>query len=352
VSSYEVVSASSHLNAPPEAWRDYVDDAFRDSVPVSVARSGGSPGWRWADAREVPSPEATAPPSGDGALRLKQMDNDGIDAEVLFPVAVGARSLTEGQDPDTQVALVRGYNDWLSQDYTSTAPERLLGVALLPATRVQDAVDELMRVSSMPGIRAVLLEQWPNGSGTPSPADDRFWEEITRLGFPLCAWQTFGGGVAAAPRPPDVPEPMPTALSLSSGSCVTQTQLITGGVLDRFPSLQILFAGLGAGWVPNQIEQADDMFRRHRYWGGFAEHHTQANYFSKHCKWTFSRDRFAVRRRELIGVENLLWSSNFPLIDNDWPNSRKALDEQLADVSEEDVRAIRGGNATSFFGLT
>jgi predicted TIM-barrel fold metal-dependent hydrolase len=278
------------------------------------------------------------------------MDRDGVDAEVLFPAALGSRALI-ALEPEAQVAAVRGYNDWLSEVFTAAAPDRLLGVALLPATRVQDSVDEMLRVSSMTGIRAILLQQWPNGSGVPTPADDRFWDQAVALGMPLCAWRTFGGGAAAAPRPPSVPAPMPLALSLVSGQCTTQTQLITEGVLDRFPAVQILFAGQGVGWVPNQIEQADDMFRRHRYWGGFAEQHTQANYFPAHFKWTFTSDPFGINVRHLVGVENLLWSSDFPREGTDWPNSRQAIKEQLADVPDDEARKVTAGNAVRFFRL-
>jgi predicted TIM-barrel fold metal-dependent hydrolase len=336
VTDQEVISASSHLEVSTEAWRDHVAEAHRDEVPT----------WEAPDESLVGASTSGADPE----QRVAEMTEDGVDAEVLFPAALGARSL-QGLTPEGQVAATRGYNDWLSGSFTSPDPARLLGVALLPATRVQDAVEEVQRVKDMPGIRAVLLQQWPNGSGAPTPADDRFWEEVVALGMPVVAWGTFGGGAAAAPRPPSVPEPMPIALALASGMCATQTQLITEGVFDRFPSLQILFAGLGVGWIPNQIEQADDMFRRHRYWGGFAEHHTQANYFPKHCKWTFTNDPLGIAVRDLVGVENILWSSNFPHADNEWPKSRASLERQLEGVPQAEARMLSCANAVNFFHL-
>jgi predicted TIM-barrel fold metal-dependent hydrolase len=336
VSDYRLVSAASHLETGTDTWRSHVAEAHRDAVPT----------WPAPDPSQVG--ESTS--GGDPTKRLEEMQRDGLDAEVLFPAAIGARAL-HGLAPEAQVAAVRGYNTWLSEVFTAADPSRLLGVALLPATRVQDAVAEVQRARTMPGIRAVLLQQWPNGSGAPAPPDDRFWEEVTLTGMPVVAWGTFGGGSAAAPRPANVPPPMPLALSLASGSCTTQTQLITDGVFDRYPSLQILFAGLGVGWVPNQVEQADDMFRRHRYWGGFAEHHTQANYFPKHCKWTFTHDPLGVAVRDEVGVENILWSSNFPHADNDWPRSRESLDRQLAGVPATEARLISADNAVNFFHL-
>jgi predicted TIM-barrel fold metal-dependent hydrolase len=332
VTTYQVVSAASHLEVASAAWRDHVVEKHRDAVPDWDARSDA------------------APSGADPQARLEEMSRDGVDAEVLFPAALGGRSLN-GLEPEAQVAAVRGYNDWLS-DFAGTAPDRLVGVALLPATRVQDAVDETRRVKEIPGIGAVILQQWPNGLGSPAPVDDRFWETVVDIGMPIVAWKTFGGGALAAPRPPTVPEPMPTALMLCAGACATQNQMIYEGVFDRFPTLQVLFAGLGAGWVPNQIEQADDMFRRHRYWGGYAERHTEASYFPEHCKWTFTRDAQAIKHRDKIGIANLLWSSNFPHEDNDYPESRQQLEKQLDGLPEDDKIALRSGNAIEFFHLS
>jgi predicted TIM-barrel fold metal-dependent hydrolase len=279
------------------------------------------------------------------------MDRDGVDAEVLFPAAVGPRNL-HGMDPRAQVAAVRGYNDWLSKVFTAPAPDRLLGVALLPATRLRDAIDEMERVASLPGLRAVLLQQWPNGQPYPIPTDDRFWEAAVELEVPIVAWKTFGGGGAAVIRPPYLTEPaMPTAVAMVGAFCVTQSQLITDGVLDRLPSLQILFAGLKIGWIPAQVEYADDTFDRHRYWGGFAEHHKQQNYFPKHFRWTFTNDPFGVKVRHDIGVDSILWSSDFPHEASEWPNSRQLLKEQLAEVPEQEATAITAGNAVTFFHL-
>jgi predicted TIM-barrel fold metal-dependent hydrolase len=281
------------------------------------------------------------------------MDRDGVNAEVLFPAAVGRRNL-HAMEPEAQVAAVKGYNDWLSTVFTAADPDRLLGVALLPATRLRDSINEMERVSALPGIWAVVLQQWPNGSGAPIPTDDRFWEAALDLRMPLTAWKTFGGGAAASTRPPQftgLSQMMPLPIAMVGAFCVTQSQLITEGVLDRHPSLQILFAGLNIGWIPSEVEYADDTFMRHRYQAGYPEHHTQQNYFPKHFKWTFTKDPFGVKVRHDIGVDNILWSSDFPHEASKWPNSGQLLKEELAEVPEGEAGAIAGGNAAAFFHL-
>ncbi|NIS31263.1 MAG: hypothetical protein GWN07_13110, partial [Actinobacteria bacterium] len=78
--------------------------------------------------------------------------------------------------------MARGYNDWLSQEHTAVAPDRLLGVALLPATSLDDAMEEYYRVSALPGICSAILHHWPNGGAGPAEEDDRFWRAVVEHG--------------------------------------------------------------------------------------------------------------------------------------------------------------------------
>jgi hypothetical protein len=99
--------------------------------------------------------------------------------------------------PEVYVVLCRGYNDWLSQECTAADRDRRLGLAILPATSVEDQVAELRRVAGMPGTRCVVLHTWPNGSPVPrAELDDQFWAVAVELGTPLTSHITFGEGAA------------------------------------------------------------------------------------------------------------------------------------------------------------
>jgi predicted TIM-barrel fold metal-dependent hydrolase len=62
-------------------------------------------------------------------------------------------------------------------------------------------------------------------------------------------------------------------------------------------------------------------------------------------------DVVGLRERELIGIQNIMWASDYPHADSTWPNSRKSLEEQmeLAEVSAEDVYRIVFGNAADLY---
>ncbi len=109
----------------------------------------------------------------DPEARVAEQDQDGVDAEILYPTPrVGNQIVWHVSDPDFHLACVRAYNDWLSE-YASHEPDRLWGVALMPNIGTDVAIDELHRALALPGMRGVLLGQYPHGGEQMSAADDR-----------------------------------------------------------------------------------------------------------------------------------------------------------------------------------
>ena len=271
--------------------------------------------------------------AGDAKQRLAEMDQDGVDAEILFPAVSGQRTLDIAAiPPEAYVAVARGYNDWLSREYTAEDPDRLLGLAILPCATIDDSIAELERVATMPGVRGVVLHQWPNGSPVPKPEeDDRFWARAIELEVPLTAHVSFGGGAAAEDQARAEAAaggvslinfaPMTTMLSKTVTRGGLVIQFIQYGTLDRFPDLQLFFAETQIGWIPEFKEDADENWRRHRYWSGADQwSHEPSWYVDHHFHWGFQVDRFGLKVRHDIGVDRIQWSTDFPHVQCDWPN--------------------------------
>ena len=109
--------------------------------------------------------------AGDAKQRLTEMDQDGVDAELLFPAVSGQRTLDAAAVPnEAYVALVRGYNDWLSQEYTAEDRDRLLGLAILPGATIDDTVAELERVARCRGSEAWYYTTGPTAPPSRSPS--------------------------------------------------------------------------------------------------------------------------------------------------------------------------------------
>ncbi len=110
---YEIVSTDSHLEVSPDQWRPYVDPAFRSYVPKVVQLPNGGDAWLMpGKSQPVPlglnfsagrgwehlqtsglSYADGLVGAGDAKQRLAEMDQDGVDAEILFPAVSGQRTL-------------------------------------------------------------------------------------------------------------------------------------------------------------------------------------------------------------------------------------------------------------------
>ena len=128
---------------------------------------------------------------GRRSQRLREQDDDGIDAEVLFAPVFASRFIEKIPDRDAYLAMVQAYNDWLA-DYCSVAPDRLIGNALMPISGIDDAIAELERAKEI-GFKSVQLLTVPNGGTGPKPEDDRFWEKALELGMALSPHMSFAG---------------------------------------------------------------------------------------------------------------------------------------------------------------
>src|SRR5262249_960692 len=123
------------------------------------------------------------------------------------------------------------------------------------------------------------------------------------------------------------------------------------GVLDRFPELKVVFAEVDAGWVPFFKEQADNRFHRMSRASGYGVKLTPSQYVEKHFYFAFVTDAYALRNRDAVGVENMLWSDDYPHMGGDWPYTQRALSNYMAGIAKDERELILSGNATRLYNL-
>jgi predicted TIM-barrel fold metal-dependent hydrolase len=76
-----------------------------------------------------------------------------------------------------------------------------------------------------------------------------------------------------------------------------------------------------------------------------------SDYFRRQLYATFIDDPFGIAHREEIGVDNLLWSSDFPHSATFWPHSREKIAQDFQSVGEQDKRKILSENAAKLYGF-
>jgi len=384
---YRYISGDSHLELDSKWWLDRVPQKYRDVAPRVIQLSDGGDAWVVADKppREVPtdlyggkgrnrwkpfgqSYETTAG-TGPASQRLKEQDQDGIDAEVLFPGVSGPGLWRGIKDDDAYRSVVRAYNDFLAEDYCSEAPDRLIGLGVLPWSGVDDAIAEMEHCAKI-GLKGVHLGVFPNNKGYPTPEDDKFWAAAVDMRMPIAVHEQFDRNGERAGKMLDYPRaPKEIVERIGPGrelvgyivkfgrlGGVNAIQMILDGVFDRFPDLRIFFAETQIGWLPFYLEIADIRYDRHSLWAeellGLPQlDGTPSEYIRRHCYWGFQRDTAGVALRHHIGVDRVIWATDFPHQDSEWPNSMQLVEEQFAGVPEEEKRRMVRDNAMEYFHL-
>jgi predicted TIM-barrel fold metal-dependent hydrolase len=274
------------------------------------------------------------------------MGEDGVDAELIFGSNYPVTYVATCEDTELHHEMVRAYNDFMSE-FCGQAPDRLGGTALLPCQGVDGCLREIERLSSMPGFVAFLLKRYPNGGLQIQPEDDAVWEAIEASGKPMVIHVGLVTGVMTTRRSA---ESLPGTGHFHDAP-TRMLQFIFSGVLDRFPNIRIPFIEVDCGWVPYFEIQADDNFNRHRK-GSLRDAkltRMPSQYMREFYPVAFITDPFAVENRHRIGVERMLWSSDYPHITSDWPYSWKTISATFYDVPDEERHAILAGNAQALF---
>jgi len=363
VDEYRLISADSHVTEPEDLWTSRVEARFRDRVPRMVHLDEGAAwimegvpqpvafgftvcaGNKPEDLKDWMPLEEMRHGGWDPAVRLAELDEDRVDAEVLFPNRPH-QAMIANTDPDLHHAMIRAYNDWISE-YSNYAPDRLGGVAQVPNRGVAEAVAEVERIMEMPpGIVALQLGAYPHGDTFLRDDDDPLWEVIEASGLPICIhimlndqmpYQLNARKLPGTVHFYDAPGRM--------------LELIFGEVLDRFPKLRFNLTETDCGWMPYFAEQADDNYTRHSK-ATLAKNQLPklpSDYMKEFFNVTFVTDTYAVANRHWIGVDRMMWSSDYPHITSDWPNSWKTINDRYGDVPKDELDAILYGNAQRIF---
>jgi predicted TIM-barrel fold metal-dependent hydrolase len=105
------------------------------------------------------------------------------------------------------------------------------------------------------------------------------------------------------------------------------------------------------GWIPPALEYLDNFYWRNRTHTGVNIKELPSFYFERQVFATFEQDTFGVAQRHRLGVDNLMWATDYPHPDSTWPNSQKVLETHFSDVPVEEARLMIGGNAARVYGL-
>jgi predicted TIM-barrel fold metal-dependent hydrolase len=366
-----LISADSHVSEPIDLWTANLPEhlraqgprmAMHDGAPClmvenMVARRLGAlnapdasgaddPQRAGADALHAPEddhPKTFAPGASDPAQRLKDLDRDGVWAEVIYP-NLGFVCCFRIANPELQIACAKVYNDWVADCFIG-ASERFAPVALLPVLDVDAAVAELRRAARR-GFRGVLMPAHLDSRPYNDPAYEKLWAAAADLAMPL----TFHAGTGRTQTPAHGGgAAVINYVVVVSGPMETVAYLCGAGILERHPNLRVVMVECGSGWLAWALHAMDDAYREHNLWARPKLKMLPSEYFRRQGAVTFQNDPVGLANLRFTGERCLMWGSDYPHPEGTWPNSRKLLARQLAGLDEATIRRITCDNAAELY---
>lgn len=291
---------------------------------------------------------AMRPGLTNGALRPDDQDIDGISAEILYPGWFPMFSLP---NLELMVALQENYNNWMHNQQVASKG-RLVGLAALPVQDPALAVKELERVIKLGFKGLVIPSNAPRGRRYSDEEYEPMWAMAEEAKLPVAFH------VACMSHSPDWLKAMkdrdPIVQYAGSPALIHDTliELMVRGVCAKHPNLKFVLAEFNAGWVAHWLDKVQQGWARE-----FARDSSSTppvdvlEIWKRQFYATIEDDTAALRTRDMIGEETLLWGSDYPHTDSTWPCSSQVLDEMFEDYSKETRDKITRTNVAKLYSL-
>ena len=358
---YFMMSADTHAIEPMTLWLDRIDPKFKSRLPRQEERDGKK--WLIQDGAK-PFPISDTSLTGEDAYRqkppvelsqrMRDMDVDGVDHEVLYPNRGSVMYATH--DAEYAMAQMRVYNDWVFETYGANH-ERFTPVAVIYTADVDVAVTEIKRVIKL-GFRAINIPPKPvfgphlrEHLNYNMPEYDPMWAVIEEAGLPVTTHVGSGMDPRIARGPGGAIVNYAVHALVPASEPVAN--LCASGVFDRFPKLRFVTVEAGIGWVPWFLAAMDEGYKKHHFWvKPKLKHGLPSDYYKAHFASTFAEDPVGLRAGQASGLlNNFFWATDYPHNEGSFPHSAEAIERQKGERTETERADVMGLNAAKFFNV-
>jgi predicted TIM-barrel fold metal-dependent hydrolase len=365
----QIISVDDHIVEHPRVWLDRLAAKYQDRAPHIERGADGSDYWIYEgrqagnfalnavagkDPREFGLDPRTyddmLPGCHDIADRIRDMDLEGVHAQLCFPNMGGfaGRVFFRSDDLELGAACVSAYNDFIIDEWCGYNPGRQIPLVMLPFWDIDQAVAELARVAAK-GARSITFPEAPHRLGLPS-FHTAHWDPLFAVAeearIPLSMHFGTGGDAMGAAADANF---CTNIAMMGMNSMAAVIDLIMSPVFHKFPGLKAVMAEGGIGWLPYVLERSDYTWERHRWYNDINREVRPSDIFRRNVYGCFISDHHGIESRDAIGVDNLLFESDYPHSDSNWPHTRKLLADALSAVPDADARKITEDNARSLF---
>jgi predicted TIM-barrel fold metal-dependent hydrolase len=289
----------------------------------------------------------------DPRERLKALDTDRVDAEVLFPNPPGGSFYSFG-DIEFEVDVVRAYNDALA-DWRRIS-DRYLPLVILPyLSDPKTIAGEIKRAVHNGHCGVNVAGKMPKGlPHLTAPHWYPVWDMCQELSVPIHFHGSAGLSAGASAKKWRGYTPRQAHSASTSTSSVTPAQIIPqfifSGVLERFPRLKFVFAEAGIGGLNYVLAACDHEWESRRLWTeGISTRPSETVRRQMYVNFWFEAE--GIKLRHDIGIDNIMWEADFPHVASYYPRSWDSIERVLTGVPQEDRRKLLYENALRVYQL-
>ena len=357
---YTVISADTHAGGSHAQYREFLEAKYLDDFDAWRGEYK-NPFSDLGDTRRLRN--------WDDEMRNSQQDEDGVSGEVIFPNTVppffpSFVLFARPPKPDEyehRLAGIRAHNRWLV-DFCERFPERRAGIGQIFINDIDDAIEDVHWIKEH-GLRGGIL--LPNNPPDVDwikqlnhPDYDRLWAVCEDLEVPV---NCHGGtGSPAYERVPSSALMMIAEVPFFSHRPLLF--LLLAGVFERFPRLKVVFTEQGGAWLPPMLAQLDHHLESIRKNGSIGELRFKpehilprsATEYAQQNLWfglSFPGPGDVTAVRDVLGIDRIMWGSDFPHDEATTPYSREALRQVFHDWPEADLRKVLSENAAALYGF-
>jgi predicted TIM-barrel fold metal-dependent hydrolase len=387
----KIISVDDHVVEPPDVWTSRLPKKYVDVGPRVKYEPRGemrlvdgswveTPGdgpdmaawWYFEDKRSQMKLPTACPgipydqidPIGvtfedirtacyDPQARLADMDMNHIEASLCFPnyPRFCGQLLSEGKDKELGLLCVQAYNDWMVEEWCADSDGRLVPLCVVPLWDAELAAAEVRRNAAR-GVHAVAWTELPTWLGLPSIYSgfwDPFFQACDETGSVIC--MHIGSGSRTVRPSADSPDVVNTTV-IGLNSQISMADMLFSDNLIRFPGLKLLYAESQIGWIPFFLERADDNWVTHR-WAQDDRRIPEppSHYYADHIYSCFFKDSVGIELIERVGVDNVLFETDYPHADGTWPHSKETAAGLFGHLPQDQVNKLARNNAIDLLGL-
>jgi predicted TIM-barrel fold metal-dependent hydrolase len=284
----------------------------------------------------------------DPVARLKAMERDHVDAEVLYSEVSAFRHYPHMGEGYREAS--EAFNRVLL-DFASADPARLVPAYQVPLIDIDHSVQQVQALAAQ-GARAVHIPTFPAEVGLAEYHDERYdpvWSAISETGMSISQHLGLVQSLFELLRRDPTPQKAIFTSQPAMRLAETLGFWILPGVLARFPALKIVLVEPSLGWVPYYLDVLDSMAAGPYDFPALDD--KPSAYFHRQMYLTFVDDPRGLEHRHELGVDRIMWSTDFPHPATSWPNSQAVVEKNFAGIPDDERELIVAGNAARVYGF-